>query len=407
LFIYQPPLPVPLVLISLDGFRHDFLTAELTPHLFELQQRGVSPLHLSPMFPSVTFPNHYSIATGLYPESHGIVSNEFYDPITGAKFHYQNASVTEQSIWWGGEPIWVTAEKQGLRTAVCMYPGSNAVINVRKLYIYIYLCKGKRPTYLQDFDPSISSDDKSEMILAWLDLPLSNRPSFVAAYYQQVDMAGHRFGPESIELFNALKILDNAVGRLVNGLKDRDLVNLVIVSDHGMLQVERNATINYSEFIDFALVKLIDHRPLLSIYVKNNRDIDLVYERMKRASLRLETFDVYRYEELNLLHASNLKIGDIFAIPAKGYWFIDKEPQGWGFMPGLHGYDSSIVDEMNGIFIATGPSINSKASAAMIDSFANTEVYALMCAMLGLAPAPNNSTGTVRDKLATWLTVDL
>ena len=211
-----------LLLISLDGCRPEYLKRGLTPTLTALGEKGVMG-DMLPAFPSVTFTNHYTLVTGLYPESHGILGNEFKDTERNESFIYFNPNSSRKSQWWGGEPIWVTAVKQGFKAATLFWPGSEAVI------------KSTRPTYWEPYNSSVTLPEKIEHILKWIDLPRAQRPLFMALYIPNIDQIGHKYGPDSPELNATLQYVDFALGQLMKGLQKRALkekMNTIIVSDH-------------------------------------------------------------------------------------------------------------------------------------------------------------------------------
>src|SRR5688572_15430716 len=216
--------PAPVILISFDGFRWDYETKAPAPNLRSLAARGVRAESLIPSFPTKTFPNHYTIVTGLYPGHHGIVANNIHDPSTGRTLTLANRKEVGDPMWWGGEPIWVTAQRQGLTSGAVFWPGSEAPIG------------GMYPRCWKLFDDSYPPDDRVDEILGWLELPPVERPRFITLYFSDVDSAGHSFGPDSIEVQEAVRRVDGYLGRLLKGLDARGLtnaVNVVVVSDHG------------------------------------------------------------------------------------------------------------------------------------------------------------------------------
>jgi predicted AlkP superfamily pyrophosphatase or phosphodiesterase len=213
-----------VILISLDGFRADYLKKYSAPNLGRLAAEGVRARWLIPSFPSLTFPNHYAIATGLYPQDNGIVDNSIYDPVTESSFSMSNDEAVRDGRWWWGEPIWITAEKQGQRAGVYFFPGSEAEI------------EGVRPTYWKHYDGKVPNSERVDTVLSWLDLPATQRPTFFALYFSDVDTAGHDSGPDSEGVGNAVARVDETVGRLMQGLEERNLydrINIIVVSDHG------------------------------------------------------------------------------------------------------------------------------------------------------------------------------
>jgi predicted AlkP superfamily pyrophosphatase or phosphodiesterase len=247
-----------LILISLDGFRAEYLKRGLTPTLEGLSRQGVQAEHLIPCFPSITFPNHYSIVTGLYPGSHGVVGNTYFDSRLNETFSYNNVTQNGEAKWWeGGEPLWVTAEKQGKRSASLMWPGSEAPI------------QGIRPSIWKPYSTALTPNDRVDQALEWLNLPVESRPSFITLYFPTVDSVGHEKGVHSKELEEALMIIDDALDRLVEGLETRsilDKVNLMIVSDHGMTDTSPDRVIYLDDFIDMEQVRIVENGPLLMVY---------------------------------------------------------------------------------------------------------------------------------------------
>ena len=222
-----------VVLISFDGWRWDYMARTQVPNLQALAVRCVRAEALVPSFPSKTFPNHYTIVTGLYPENHGIVSNVIADPTYPRRFTMSSPTARE-ARWWGGEPIWVTAIRQQQRAASMFWPGSDVRI------------AGVRPTYWRRFDDSVSNAARVRQVLQWLALPAAQRPSFITLYFSDVDHAGHRHGPDSPQVLEAARRVDAALGQLVAGLRRLNLLEratLVVVSDHGMSQVARTRVI--------------------------------------------------------------------------------------------------------------------------------------------------------------------
>ncbi|HTN39967.1 MAG TPA: ectonucleotide pyrophosphatase/phosphodiesterase, partial [Asticcacaulis sp.] len=220
-----PPSPR-LILISIDGFRADYLKAGITPNLQALADGGASAA-MRPSFPSLTFPNHYTLVTGLRPDHHGIVNNTMRDPQKpDVTFKLSNREAVADEFWWDdAKPLWVTAQAQGVKVATLFWPGSEAVNH------------GVRPTYWLPYDEAMPDDARVRQVLDWIDLPAAERPGAITLYYSQVDHQGHDFGPGSPEVDTALREVDASIGQLVEGLKTRGLygkVNIIVVADHGM-----------------------------------------------------------------------------------------------------------------------------------------------------------------------------
>ncbi|KAI9046975.1 hypothetical protein LZ554_009050 [Drepanopeziza brunnea f. sp. 'monogermtubi'] len=391
------------ILISLDGFRADFLKRGVTPTLNKLVAEGVSPVYMNPSFPSVTFPNHYTLVTGLYPESHGVVGNSFWDVEMKEEFFYTNPNAM-QPKWWGGEPLWVTAENQGIRTAVHMWPGSEAHIMEIE------------PAFLDKYNGKESLENKVKRILELLDKPgeenelaevASMRPQLIAAYVPNVDADGHRFGPNSTEIMATIKDVDTMLEHLFQGLGARnltDIVNVVVVSDHGMASTDVTRLIQLDDIIDMSLIEHSDGWPLFGLRPKNAADLQPLYDKLYDHSTKQPGFDVYLRDK-NMperYHFSkNERIAPLWIVPKTGWAITTKEEfnvaegieKGLVYAPrGLHGYDHE-HPLMRAIFVARGPAFPHKPNSR-VEPFQNIEVYNIICDSLNIVPRPNN--GTIR-----------
>jgi predicted AlkP superfamily pyrophosphatase or phosphodiesterase len=229
-----------LILVSLDGWRWDYHTKARVTNLRGLMARGVRAESLIPSFPTKTFPNHYTLVTGLYPGHHGVVSNTIRDPRTGRLFTMASHQEVSDAMWWGGDPIWNAVQRTDGRSAAMFWPGSEAAI------------AGVRPTYWTPYQESMPNEARVDRVLRWLDLPADERPSFVTLYFSDADGAGHSFGPDSAELVRALERLDAALGRLLRGLEARGLanqVNIIVTADHGMAETSGRRVVFIDEYI--------------------------------------------------------------------------------------------------------------------------------------------------------------
>ncbi|KAF2835548.1 Phosphodiest-domain-containing protein, partial [Patellaria atrata CBS 101060] len=389
------------ILISLDGFRADFLNRGLTPTLNGFIQEGISPKYMLPSFPSVTFPNHYTIVTGLYPESHGIVGNTFWDPKFNEEFYYTNPSGM-QPKWWGGEPLWVTAEKQGIRTAIHMWPGSEAhILNVT-------------PTYLDKYNGSEMLSAKVDRIMELLDRPGPDnllpgegppRPQLLAAYVPNVDSDGHTYGPNSTEIRQTIRNVDTMLNDILLGLKDRnltDIVNVVVVSDHGMATTDVSRLIQFEDLINPDEIEHIDGWPLYGLRPKNISNLLPIYQKLRARIKANPNIDVYLRDENMPPHyhfSNNERIAPLWIIPKTGWAVVTKKEfnveeglrNGDVYHPrGLHGYDFE-NPLMRAIFVARGPAFPHTPGSRM-DNFQNIELYNIICDSLGIEPRPNNGT---------------
>jgi len=383
----KPQTDSPLILISIDGFRADYLQRGLTPNLAALAADGVHAQAMRPSFPSLTFPNHYTLVTGLYPDHHGIVNNTMIDPQLG-KFSYKNAAELSSRWWDGAEPIWVTADKQGVRTAPLFWPGSDVEI------------RGRRPDYYLPFNGKMTPDQRIDQFLAWFDLPRERRSRFFTLYFEQLDHESHEHGPDSPEANQALRIVDTAVGRLVDELKKRGQfakVNLVIVSDHGMAEVDAARTVLLDNLVD------LDHIDLVTsgIVVGINPKAGFETETAKALLGKHEHVECWRKGELppRLHYGTHPRIPAIVCLPDSG-WLV--ETREFHSRPnhkmhgGEHGYDNDAPD-MRALFVAHGPAFK---QGVTVPEFDNVDVYPLLTDLLGVKPQPNDGNpATAREML--------
>ncbi|SPQ19046.1 a4d6cfe1-3342-4bb4-aed2-1371cafcd6ef [Thermothielavioides terrestris] len=381
------------IIISLDGFRADFLNRNLTPRLNAFIKEGVSPLYMLPSFPSVTFPNHYTIATGLYPEAHGVVGNTFWDPTLQEEFYYTDPARSMDPKWWGGEPFWVTAQKQGLRTAIHMWPGSEAHV------------LGMEPTYMDKYNGKELLSKKVDRILEFLDMPDTDRPQIIAAYVPNVDADGHKYGPNSTEIQFTIQKVDKMLDNIFRGLEDRNLthiVNVIVVSDHGMATTDVSRLVQLEDLVDLSKIEHTDGWPLIGLRPKNPDDLHPIYDELVQKTRDNPNLEVY-LRDVNMperYHFSkNERIAPLWIIPKAGWALVKmdemnlKEAQARGdvYHPrGLHGYDHE-HPLMRAIFIARGPAFPHQPNSR-VDVFQNIEVYNMLCDSVGISPAPNNGT---------------
>jgi alkaline phosphatase D len=362
-----------VILVSLDGFRPDYSQRYGARNLQALARRGASaPQGMIPAYPSVTFPNHYSIVTGLYPEHHGIVGNSFYDPRRKEHFVYTDRRTSADGSWYGGVPLWALAEQQGMRSACFFWPGAEAAIG------------GIRPTHTVFYDPRIPNERRVDQVVAWLRLPPERRPHFITLYYGDVDSAGHQTGTNSRETAQAVRRLDGLIARLVAALALLRLpVNLVVVSDHGMVNTE-GPWINLERFADLSGFQTVGSL----LYPPNEAAAARVYSRLRGAS---DKFVVYRRNQVpaHLHFSRNPRIGDPVVIPT-GPYLIRARGSGNAnetTPKGMHGYDPQTMEAMRGIFYAAGPDIRAGARVAPFD---NVHLYPLLARILGLETEPTD-----------------
>jgi predicted AlkP superfamily pyrophosphatase or phosphodiesterase len=377
-----------LILVSLDAFRWDYLQkfkAE-TPHLNQLAAEGVHAQRLISAFPSLTFPNHHTIATGLWPEHHGIVNNRMYDPNFDAEFNIVNNPGPTNGRWWGGEPIWATAIKQGLVADCMFWPGSGAEI------------AGVRPTQWKPFDAKVSPDNCVDGGLAWL-AQTNQRPSFMTLYFHQVDTESHHHGVESSQVEQAVSQLDEAIGRLMDGLHRLQLDNIasvIIVSDHGMTDLSTNRIIVLGDYVDLKTVR-VDTWGAIAGLRPNDGNVDALYHQFAGKE---NHFKVYRRENMpaRFHYTDNPRIPPVVLVADEG-WYINRRKldPARTFESATHGFDPEL-ESMGATFIAFGPAFRHGVTLPPVQ---NVNIYNLLCATLGLKPAPNDGDDSlVQEVLA-------
>ena len=367
-----------VVLVSFDGFRPDYLERFDTPAFERLAARGLRAAGLISVFPSLTFPGHYSIATGLHPEAHGIVANRFYDPVRGEEFDYREREDAQDGAWWGGEPLWVTAETQGLVAAAFFFPGTEADIG------------GLHPSHWRPYDGSVPNAARVDQVLDWLALPEDTRPHLVTLYFSLVDSAGHDLGPDGPGMRPSVEAADRLLGRLldgIDGLPHAARVALVVVSDHGMAAPDPERLTVLPELADLAGVRLAPAGPALSLHVG-----DAARSRALRDELNAKLTHARAYlraETPPHLHArGNPRFGDVLVIP-EGLGFVGRrravERVRMLLRPGMHGWDPHLP-EMHGILLAAGPGI---AAGVALPAVRAIDVYPLIAHLLDLTPHPD------------------
>lgn len=369
----------PIVIqISIDACRWDYVATFKPPVLGRLAADGVTAERMLSCFPSSTFPNHYTIVTGLRPEHHGIVANEFYDPTFHEVFTMKTGG--GDGRWWGGEPVWSTAERQGLHTASMFWPGSEAMI------------AGHRPDISKHYDWNVSCADRARQVIEWLKLPESERPRYIALYFDVVDEAGHTFGPATPEVRKALMDVDAAIGQLVAAVDQLGLagdVNYVITSDHGMARISRDRRLSIDDYVDPSTVE-IDYKGSFALLRPHDGDAAALVTKFASAPSAVRAY-LRETTPVSLHYRDNPRIAPVVLLADSG-WNIgtrasfaadDQKGRGNG---GAHGYDPAAPD-MGATFIGSGPAFR---HGLVIGPFENIHVYDLVCAILGIQPAPND-----------------
>lgn len=358
-----------VVLISLDGFRWDLAEKYQAKNLLKIKETGVSANYLKPSYPSLTFPNHYTIATGMYPSHHGIVDNIFYDKKTGRTYKNSDKATALDSTFYGGKPLWTLAEEQEMLSAVFYWPGSEASNN------------NIRPTYYYKYNEITPLQQRIDVVRDWLFLPAEKRPHFIALYFPQVDKAAHKFTADSKQAEEAVQVVDEAVGKLKNIAKETGLpVNFVVLSDHGMAAVDNVNTIPLPTAIDRKEFVVPPGTSILHLYAKDKKYIKPTYKALKLEAIDYNVYLANRTPKrwnYNKKKDKFDRIGDMILVPKlpKVFSTIGIKPE-----IGQHGFDPA-NPVMHAIFYATGPNFK---SAYQINAFENIHVYPLIAEILGL-----------------------
>jgi predicted AlkP superfamily pyrophosphatase or phosphodiesterase len=377
-----------VILISYDGWRWDYDRKVPTPNLQRLIAQGVKAEGLIPAYPSKTFPNHYTIVTGLYPGHHGMVANTIRDPATGRVFVRSNPTEVADPMWWGGDPIWNVAQRSGIFAGTMFWPGSEAPVG------------GMRPRYWREYDEKVSPLARIEQLLSWLDLPAAERPSFMTLYLNEVDEMGHFYGPDSPQVRDAIAATDTYLGRLMRGLEQRGLsaaANIVIVSDHGMVPTHRSRTIVVDDYVPLADVQIVDINPTLGVVPAAGK-VESVYQALSTAHPNLT---MYRRDEtpLHWRFRGQPRVPEITGVADEG-WVVLRRGEVQEYWKrsdtgGQHGYEPSL-ESMRGIFVAAGPAFKQGARVA---AFENVHVHNMLARAMGIAPARNDGDPAVADRV--------
>ena len=369
-----------VILVSLDGFRYDYLDKFQPKILNELAKKGVRAKWMTPSFPTKTYPNHYAIATGLYPSHNGIIENNIYD--FGTIFTLSDRTEVENGRWWLGEPIWVTAEKQGQISASLFYVGTEAPI------------QGIQPKFWARFDGKMPYEERIDKTLAWFDLPQSERPTMMSLYFEEVDGAGHNFSPDAEETKQSVLLIDTIIGRLVTGLKQRkifDKVSLIIVSDHGMATVDVSSAVFLDDYFDLETAERILYtNEIVQIFPKEQK-LDEIITKLRN----IQHATCWKKDDIpaRLRYSDSPRIAPIVCSTAESWMltthtrYEDLKKRFEKHNPrGGHGYDNQLPS-MRATFIAHGKAFK---KGKIIEPFENVDVYNVMCKILGLTPAEND-----------------
>lgn len=369
----------PVLLISIDGFRNDYLDRGLTPTLAAMAAGGARAEYIRPSYPSITFPNHYTLITGLRPDHHGVIANFMTDPdIPGVRFSmFDPATVGDERWWDGGKPLWTSVREQGGRAAAMFWVGSEAPVH------------GARPEFWRPFDIKVTSQQRVQQVLQWLALPATERPHFITLYFDKVDTIGHRYGPDSAELNAALGEVDSAIGELLAGIRTQGLqqkINIVVTSDHGMTATQPDRQIYLDELVD---VSKLDFG-WTGAYASFNA--------LPGGEAAARQLLAGTYPHINCITREQIparfEYGHHRRVPA----YICTAELGWQVttrqaekrkgheLLGEHGYDNTLPD-MYSPFIGHGPAFAQGLTIAPID---NVDIYPLLARLLNITPARND-----------------
>ena len=365
-----------LVLVSFDGFRADYLDRLSLPNFRRMMARGVRAQALRPVFPAITFPNHYSLVTGLYAGHHGIVENSFFDPVRNEAYSFRDQATVADGTWYGGEPIWVTAERQGMVSACFFWPGSEAAI------------KGVRPTYWNKYDGSVSNATRVDRVVEWLRHPEATRPHVITLYFSDIDSASHRGPVDGPDVAQAVQAMDTALGSLLDGidaLPNRERVILLLTSDHGMANTSATQIVQLDSLVNTSNIRPSFDGPVAGLHVSGGagsaqRVRDELNAKLTngRAYLRQELPERYHLRETP-------RAGDVIVVMEEG-WILATSIINRGLIQntwGAHGWAPEVAS-MRAIFLISGPGIRKGVTIPEVE---NVDVYPLMTELLGLKSA--------------------
>ena len=380
-----PPRMVPdagpaLLLISIDGLRPDYLGKGYTPNLDRIAAQGVRAQWMNPSYPVLTFPNHFTLVTGLRPDRHGIVHNSMRDEEAGG-FRVADKVAGADARWWQGEPIWNTAEKAGLRTAIWAWPGNAAPI------------EGLRPSRWVPYSPQVSPTARADEVAAWLTEPATTRPRLAALYFEQVDSSGHGHGPDAPQTRTSVSEVDTAIGRILDALQStgrRAHTNIVVVSDHGMAEVQPDQYLSLEDMATFEQAEAVSTGQVIGFNPRAGHETIA----KQRLLGRHAHYECWPKQAL----PARWHYGQHPRVPA----IICQMDEGWSALPaaqlqrvaetrrnrGAHGYDPALPS-MRATFIAVGPAFH---PGSTLPAFDNVDVYPLLAHLLQIAPAPSDGS---------------
>jgi predicted AlkP superfamily pyrophosphatase or phosphodiesterase len=360
-----------VIMISADGFRFDYAEKYNAQTLLTLSRQGIRAASMSPSYPSLTFPNHYTLVTGLYPSHHGLVNNYFYSPLRKQSYSMHNDTTVTDGSWYGGTPLWVLAEQQQMLTASFYWVGSEADI------------KGTLPTYYYKYNEEIPIERRIQVVINWLQLPPELRPHFITFYFSRTDHDGHEYGPDAPQTGEAVRWVDSAMQKLTDAVKTTGLpVNFIFVADHGMTSVDTDHGIPIPAAADTNLFIIPRGAELVELYAKNEKDILPGYNELKKQENGFKAYlkkDMPKHLHYGTKDDVMNRIGDILLVPTwpRVFKLGKSNPK-----PGAHGFDPSLVKDMHAVFYAWGPAFK---NGLQVPSFKNTDVYPVVTKILGLS----------------------
>jgi len=368
------PVKNTLLLVSFDAFRWDYNKLYKTPNLDRMAKEGVKAERLIPSFPTKTFPNHYSIATGLYPDHHGLIDNSFSATDLGLFYRMADRAAVENPAFYGGEPVWVTAEKQGIKAASFFWVGSEAPVG------------GKYSSYWKRYDENITYQERIDTVMKWLSYPVGKRPGLVTLYFDEPDLSSHDFGPVSPETGKIVASLDSIIGAIrkkISSLPDAEKISLIVLSDHGMGPVSPDKYINVRAVIpDRMISSITGGNPVYSVNAKEGK-LDSILLLLKNVN----GLKAWKKSDLPAKwnYGTNPRIPEILIV-ADSSWSLGTRSDASSITGGAHGYDNYNSD-MSAIFYATGPAFKKNFK---IKELNNVDIYNLICRILDIEPAKND-----------------
>lgn len=363
-----------VLLVSMDGFRWDYSTLYKTPNINRIATEGVKADRLIPSFPTVTFPNHYTIATGLYPDHHGLIDNNFLAPDLGLTYRMSNRAMVENPSFYGGEPIWVTAEKQGAKSASFFWVGSEAPVG------------GIHPTYWKTYDGTVTYEARIDSVIKWLSYTEEKRPELVTLYFDEPDATSHKSGPVSPQTGKAVERLDSLIGVLrlkLSSLPYHNKINFILLSDHGMGAISSDRYVNLKDVVpDRMIANVSGGNPVLLVNPADGKldSVLLLLNAVKHIRAWAKNNVPAR-----LHFGTNSRVPQIVVL-ADSSWSIGNRPVSASIRGGAHGYDNADSD-MFAVFYAAGPAFKKNLRFHELN---NTDIYGMICRIMNLKPAPND-----------------